>query len=126
MLSLPQSPDELVERLRFLHDERKRFPRPPRRLSVTPEQRSNVLDKTDSRCHLCGSEITERSLQRIMFFPTQLEENTNLPTISQLIGIVTGGGQIFVRTYSQQVYDVRIVLLLLPSSAEGFIKLDHG
>ena len=59
MLTFPQSPDELVERLRFLHDERKRFPRPPRRLSLTPEQRSNVLDKTDSRCHLCGGKITE-------------------------------------------------------------------
>jgi hypothetical protein len=59
MLHLPQSPDELVERLRFLHEERKLFPRPPRRLSLTPQQRATVLDKTDSRCHLCGGEITE-------------------------------------------------------------------
>jgi hypothetical protein len=60
MLLLPQSPEELVERLRFLHKERKQFPRPPRRLSLTPQQRSDVLDKTDSRCHLCGGEITEK------------------------------------------------------------------
>jgi len=59
MLRLPQSPDALVERLRFLHEERRQLPRPHRRLSLTPEQRTNVLDKTDSRCHLCGGEITE-------------------------------------------------------------------
>lgn len=59
MLRLPQSPEELVERLRFLHEERKKFPRPPRRLSLTTEQRADVLHKTDSRCHLCGGEITE-------------------------------------------------------------------
>jgi hypothetical protein len=56
---LPQSPAELVERLRFLHEERKKFPRPPRRLSLTREQRAEVLEKTDARCHLCGGEITE-------------------------------------------------------------------
>jgi len=59
MLRLPQSPDELVERLRFLHEERKHFPRPPRRLALTTEQRAEVLDKTDARCHLCGGEIIE-------------------------------------------------------------------
>jgi hypothetical protein len=59
MLRLPQSPDELVERLRFLHEERKKLPRPPRRPSLSTEQRAEVLDKTDSRCHLCGGEITE-------------------------------------------------------------------
>jgi hypothetical protein len=58
-LCLPQSPGELVERLRFLHEERKRFPRPPRRLSLNNEQRRDVLNKTDARCHLCGGEITE-------------------------------------------------------------------
>src|ERR1022692_193716 len=58
-LCLPQSPDELVERLGLLHREREEFPRPPRRLSLTNEQRVAVLDKTDGRCHLCGGEITE-------------------------------------------------------------------
>ena len=58
-LRLPQSPDELVERLRFLHEERTKYPRAPRRLSLTAEQRADVLEKTDSRCHLCGGEITE-------------------------------------------------------------------
>lgn len=56
----PQSSDELVERLRFLHEERKKYPRAPHRLSLTAEQRAEVLDKTDSRCHLCGGEITEK------------------------------------------------------------------
>lgn len=59
MLSLPESPDELVLRLRFLHEERKKFPRPPCTLSLTKEQRAEVLQKTDSRCHLCGGKITE-------------------------------------------------------------------
>ncbi len=58
-LHFPQSPDELVERLRSLREERRKFPRPPRRLSLTAEQRVEVLNKTDSRCHLCGGEITE-------------------------------------------------------------------
>jgi|ERR1700734_1930881 len=56
---LPKSPDQLVECLRFLHEERKKFPRPPRRLTLTTQQRTDVLDKTDSRCHLCGGKITE-------------------------------------------------------------------
>jgi hypothetical protein len=56
---LPRSPDELVERLQFLHEERKKLPRPPRRLALTTQQRADVLDKTDSRCHLCGGKITE-------------------------------------------------------------------
>lgn len=58
-LRLPQSPDKLAERLKSLHEERKKFPRPPRRLSLTSEQRANVLNKTDARCHLCGGEFPE-------------------------------------------------------------------
>jgi hypothetical protein len=60
-LQLPASPEELVERLRFLHKERKKYPRPPRRLSLTPGQRAEVLNKTDARCHLCGGEIARGS-----------------------------------------------------------------
>jgi hypothetical protein len=59
MLRLPQSPDEFVKHLRSLHEKRKQFPRPQRRLSLTLQQRADVLDKTDSRCHLCGGAITE-------------------------------------------------------------------
>lgn len=56
---LPESFEELATRLKVLHEERKLFPRPPRRLSLTSDQRSEVLTKTDARCHLCGGEITE-------------------------------------------------------------------
>ena len=59
-LRLPESPDELVARLKHLHERRKSLPRPPRRLSLTAEQRSAVLGKTAGRCHLCGGEITEQ------------------------------------------------------------------
>lgn len=59
-LQLPGSPGELAGRLRFLHDERKRFPRSPRRLSLTTMQRAVVLAKTAGRCHLCGGEIIEQ------------------------------------------------------------------
>jgi HNH endonuclease len=64
-LRVPDSSDELVERLRFLHQERERFlqsgelARRQRRLSLTPEQRSVVLQKTAARCHLCGGEIKQ-------------------------------------------------------------------
>lgn len=56
---LPESFQGLADRLEVLHSERKLFPRPPRRLSLTCEQRATVLAKTDARCHLCGGEITE-------------------------------------------------------------------
>ena len=55
----PESFKELAGRLKLLHEERKTLPRPPRRLSLTREQRAAVLDKTDARCHLCGGKITE-------------------------------------------------------------------
>jgi hypothetical protein len=57
--NLPESFEKLAARLKVLHEERKQFPRPPRRLSLTPKQRADVLVKTDARCHLCGGEITE-------------------------------------------------------------------
>ena len=56
-MNLPESFEELVARLEFLHEERKHFPRSPRRLSLTIAERAAVLDKTDARCHLCGGEI---------------------------------------------------------------------
>ncbi len=59
-LCLPESADKLADRLKFLHDERKKPPRARRRLSLTAEQRTNVLRKTAGRCHLCGGEIRER------------------------------------------------------------------
>jgi hypothetical protein len=54
---LPESFERLVARLKELHEERKNYPRPPRRLSLTAKQRTDVLAKTDARCHLCGGEI---------------------------------------------------------------------
>lgn len=54
----PQSPKELVGRLRFLHNERKLLPRSEPRRSLTATQRDYLLEKTDSRCHLCGGKIT--------------------------------------------------------------------
>jgi hypothetical protein len=54
----PQSPEELVGRLRFLHNERALLPRSEPRRSLTATQRDYLLNKTDSRCHLCGGEIT--------------------------------------------------------------------
>jgi hypothetical protein len=58
-LCLPRTSEELAERLKFLAQEREKFPRPPRRFSLTAEERESVLKKTDRRCHLCGGEITE-------------------------------------------------------------------
>ena len=54
---LPESFEELAAQLKALHEERKNYPRPLRRLSLTTNQRADVLDKTDARCHLCGGEI---------------------------------------------------------------------
>ncbi len=59
-LHLPASPEELANRLQILHEERKRLTRTSRRLSLNRAQRSVVLAKTASRCHLCGGEITDR------------------------------------------------------------------
>lgn len=56
-LHLPTSPNRLVNRLRLLHLERRNYPRPLRRLSLTPAQRAEVLKKADKRCHLCGGTI---------------------------------------------------------------------
>jgi hypothetical protein len=59
-LRLPQSPDELAKRLKFLHEERRKFPPPPRpRASLTRKQRAIVLRKTDGHCHLCGGDVKE-------------------------------------------------------------------
>jgi hypothetical protein len=59
-LHLPESPDELVARLKLLHERWKTLPRPPHRLSLTAGERSEVLGKTAGRCHLCGGEIAEQ------------------------------------------------------------------
>jgi hypothetical protein len=48
-LCLPQSSDELANRLKFLHEERQKLPRARRRLSLTAEQRTIVLGKTAGR-----------------------------------------------------------------------------
>jgi hypothetical protein len=61
-LTLPQSSDELSQRLGTLHADRKNrksLPRAASRQSLTREQRTTVLRKTDGCCHLCGGEITE-------------------------------------------------------------------
>jgi hypothetical protein len=101
MLLLPQSPEELVKRLRFLHEERKQFPRPPRRLSLTPKQRSDVLDKTDSRYHLCGGKITERKFAADHVLYHAAGGNTNLETIYQLMGVaMAAAGSIRQRNFS--------------------------
>jgi hypothetical protein len=55
----PHSPEELVGRLRFLHNERTLLPHSEARRSLTATQRTYLLKKTGSRCHLCGGEITE-------------------------------------------------------------------
>jgi hypothetical protein len=58
VLGLPKNPDELVNRLKQLAEERRNFPRPPRRLSLTVAQRRTILAKTNARCHLCGGAIS--------------------------------------------------------------------
>jgi hypothetical protein len=58
VLELPENPDELVSRLKQLVEERRKLPRPRRRLSLTTKQRATVLAKTDARCHLCGGRIS--------------------------------------------------------------------
>jgi 5-methylcytosine-specific restriction endonuclease McrA len=55
--NLPQSVEQFTDQLRTLHEKRRNYSRPPRRLKLTPEQRADVLRKTDARCHLCGGEI---------------------------------------------------------------------
>jgi 5-methylcytosine-specific restriction endonuclease McrA len=55
----PQSLEELVGRLRFLHHQRTLLPHSEPRLSLPAAQRTIVLEKTDRRCHLCGGEVTE-------------------------------------------------------------------
>lgn len=59
-LSLPGSPEELVKRLKFLHEERKQLPSPSRRLRLKPAERATILEKTAGRCHLCGGQISDR------------------------------------------------------------------
>ena len=59
-LDIPESTVELVKRLAELHGERKKLPRPPRRTSLTREERKIVIGKTGGLCHLCGGEITEK------------------------------------------------------------------
>jgi hypothetical protein len=56
-LSIPQSFEELTDRLRRLQEEGRKLSRPPRR-SLTLEKRSVVPAKTDGRCHLCGGDLT--------------------------------------------------------------------
>ena len=61
-LALPGSPDELSKRLKTLHAERKNrksLPRTDSRQSLSREERTAVLRKTDGCCHLCGGGITE-------------------------------------------------------------------
>ena len=58
-LNIPDSSDALVERLSLLHRKREDFPRPKRRLHLLAEQRREVFQKTDGRCHLCGGELEE-------------------------------------------------------------------
>jgi HNH endonuclease len=59
-LTLPASREKLVQRLKFLHDQRKHLPSPSRRLRLKPTERAVVLEKTAGRCHLCGGQITDR------------------------------------------------------------------
>lgn len=61
VIHVPHSSGELANHLDSLHAERKKFPRPPRRLSLSRKQRRIVLTKTAGRCHLCGGEVTEGS-----------------------------------------------------------------
>jgi HNH endonuclease len=56
-LRLPPSPNKLAGRLRVLHERRKKLSRPARRLSLTAKERAAVLDKTGTRCHLCGGRV---------------------------------------------------------------------
>ena len=57
-LAIPDSEDALVEGLKLLHKQRELFPRPKRRLLPLPaDQRSEVLKKTNGRCHLCGGKL---------------------------------------------------------------------
>jgi hypothetical protein len=61
-LSIPQSFEELTDRLRRLQEEGRKLSRPPRRL-LTLEKRSVAPAKTDGRCHLCGGDITGPKLE---------------------------------------------------------------
>jgi len=56
-LYLPESAEKLADRLRFLHEERKKLSRPARRSSLIPEERDTVLKKTAGRCHVCGGDF---------------------------------------------------------------------
>ena len=59
-LTLPSSPQELAERLKFLHEQRRKYPAAVPRSRLNSEQRAVVLSKTAARCHLCGGLITDR------------------------------------------------------------------
>ena len=54
----PQSPDELVGRLRLLHNKRALLPRSEPRRSLNAKQRKYLLEKTGSQCHLCRCALT--------------------------------------------------------------------
>lgn len=56
-LTLPQSSKKLAKRLKYLHQQRTKLCHPGRRLSLNAKERCTVLDKTASRCHLCGGKI---------------------------------------------------------------------
>ncbi len=66
-LFLPQSPDELTKRLKSLHEvrrevqkERKKSDQEHRR-HLTNKERTEVLEKTDKHCHLCGGDMNQTS-----------------------------------------------------------------
>lgn len=70
---LPESFDDLVSRLRLLHEERKTFPRPPRHLSLTAQERTHVLGKNLMPAVIsAGARLQRTSLQPITCMPTQL------------------------------------------------------
>jgi hypothetical protein len=48
--------DRLVQ-LRRRRERQKSANRRPRRARLSPSARSQILDKTDGRCHICGGEI---------------------------------------------------------------------
>ena len=61
---IPETPEEFSQRLKDLHDEqrhRRTQNRGKGRKSLTRKERDKVLQKTDSRCHLCGEPIEAKS-----------------------------------------------------------------
>lgn len=58
------TPKQLCQKLKLLHSKRKNSKQPRSRTTrLTKQQRQDILNKTNSKCHICGIPLKESDFQ---------------------------------------------------------------